>query len=932
MRQRQQRRSLNAYVGWHQVLPLLGVKATTGSMPLMVQCPLCHGHRLHIYDDTKFGGNWHYCPDCRSAGDMIELAAATWDCDLPQAIHKLTGHGAPFSGTTLTLDAIEAYAYECPGMQERCRLLAIAGRKRLGSGLQVAGLLHQLGLPKDQHRQYWKSRMGRFMGGVPRLRALRTFAPTVTEKQSYATTPHGTLFPGKAWHDVLSVPFHDLPGRCAGVLFLGRKGKPDKDYAFKVVDTNTRAAADPSTEIGCCMYDVMDAPTAHTEWFQNTIFVMNDPLQALKMQARFMRDSELPLPIVGTYPARVRRRAHEWRLVSHDIWGARPDKKFIFWGAKLSPDLFDMAARADGLIYISRHLLDLQQQPMQLWLRHIQKRARHWTEVLETQLRVLPEAAAVTLLQQMNMPPGRMQYFKATCAPQVRELLDRHRHDVRLLSSVIVRGKRITESEAGWFLQKTSECISDAVIRVEKVICRDDDENAEAYYHGRILYQEEQIEFTEPMSKVDKNPGEWLKKKLLAKAKKLVTVRRGWTVHLMDVARAFYTPTVINEDGRFGWKPRDSQFLLPQFAVHLGGSVSEAAAHTVDEWTPGRNLTPPSIPPADIAMITRDTPSNRIFWAAMGCLGANIIAPATGQPVRGIGVVGHGALMVGHAAATAAGCCELSGMSTGGRYGVRLANQLTQITTRHRWPLYLTLTRGCSRTILGNWLNGDFLRNVMTYLDKYQADLAGMLDPWRFVRCTDPVEPGPEVQLYGRHVIPMWLERVAKRKLLLESDAGSEGHRVLDDMAHMMAPYGDSDFIQSAHTLIDDETDDPSSQAVRFVSLVCRFVMDGVLRTEQAGYDADAGTAAIVKVDDGTRAPGVFIGREMLARATTQRYLPLPDPGRITDALRAANALDCECQYNGETGWFIIESWWSRQVDLCQAHQQQRLRVIGGSR
>lgn len=921
------RRSLNAYIDQHQVLPLLGIMSHEGSIPLVTGCPLCHGHRLIIFDDTRFGGNWHHCSDCHSTGDMISLAARHWGSDVYATVRKLADAGCTIPEEHTAEARIANYARWLPGIQENCRKLQKDACDAIHLGqVKVNYVLQQLGVPADQMKTYWPKRMGRFMGGADRARVYQTFFKP--DDNWYKMQRGRRFFKGKGWRDVITIPFHTLPGQCSGWLFVGRQARQDVDYAFHIVDTET--TDNVLVESGLCMYDVLDTETARRDKFGDTIFVFNDPVHALKLQARHLRDSTLPLPVVGTYNARVPRQTCVRELIAHDIWRTRPDKKFIFWGPVLSADLFDMASRANGHVCVSKTPMYLGRKPPYVWLSLIQKNATHWTAALESYLRVLPEDKAVALLSSLRIAPEQMQQFKVKCADDVKQLLDRVRHRVQALSTATVNGKTIFESEQGWYVSgKRPECITNTIIRIEKVLCMADDPDADVYYSGRILCDGEAFEFQEPMARIEKNPGAWLKKKMLTESGKFVVVKQGWNKFLLDIARQFHEPQVIREDGRFGWKAHESCFALPRFSVHVGGEVVNEPAHIVDEWAPGVSLEAGDVP--DLSLLLRDTPSNRLFWAATICIASNVLAPAVGQRPAGLGLIGHGALMIGRATARASGCKELAVGGATPQHSSRVAARIEGILSRHNWPLIINFDRhGSSKTLLGAWYNGDYIRNGIVHLTWERSRLVATLDAWRFIHEDQPIEPGPEISLYGPHVLPAWLSRVCRNKMQI--GLGQEfSHLVMHDLADMMRNVGDPQVIYEGARLINDGSYAETDRAAQLVELLYRFIEDGALKFVHATDAHKFNTPKAILITGDARAPGVFLAREALDRILVKRGITLPDPGKITDALQTGNALDCECEYNGEVGWFIIESWWSRQIERCRTSQRQ-LAVIGGER
>jgi len=74
------RRSLAHHVLWgEQLANLLDLPYAGQVLPTQTRCPCCQGQRLTIQDDATDDGHWFHCPDCQTAGDLIELTAAVWD-------------------------------------------------------------------------------------------------------------------------------------------------------------------------------------------------------------------------------------------------------------------------------------------------------------------------------------------------------------------------------------------------------------------------------------------------------------------------------------------------------------------------------------------------------------------------------------------------------------------------------------------------------------------------------------------------------------------------------------------------------------------------------------------------------------------------------------------------------------------------------------
>lgn len=914
--------SINRDLDWRQVLPLLKVPTTEQPMPMVAECPLCRKPRMKVFDDRRLGGNWYYCQDCKSSGDMIALASRTWNTSIYETVKRLADFGCDIPETACHNSAIAKYMKNFTGLQEECRRLCVDSSKLLHRGqVDVGYVMQQAGLPQDYEKTYWPRRMGRFTGAANRLRVLQALLCAPGEP-SYGKLKHGYIhLSGKGWRDVIVLPFHSLPGQISGFLFIGRRGRGSADQAFHILNP----AMQDYEESGLFMYEVMDTPTAYAEMLQDDVFVFNDPVLALRLQSRHLRESDLPLPLVSSYHAKAKRPQGKstYTLSPDSVWQHRPDKKFIFWSATVSADVFNSAARADGRVWISKYPEKSSRNRTPIgWLTHARKKARHWMIALEAHLQELPEDTAITLVNELRISSDQMKKFRDRCCVPVRRLLDSNRHRVKLLSAVRVNGKQIMESEGGWFITgKNEECVSNAIIRIEKVLCSAD-EDMDPIYFGRVLFDGEEYEFQEPLSKLEKAPGTWLKKKMLAQAGKLVAVRNGWNLHLLDIARHFHEPEVIREDGKFGWKSNDSCFAFPKFSVHLGGEVSVETAHVVDERAPGMVFEDPATTP-DLAPLLADTPSNQLFWAATTCIASMSISQAVGQGKVGLGLVGPGALLIGRATARAAGCFEFMSCHADSKRD-NMARNIQATLEKHDWPLLIRAEGdGVSLSALNTWYNGDYDRNAVVYMrSEIQAALIASLGPWRFIREERAIEPGPEIREYGRHVLPVWLQWMCRKRLDVHGELPYI-QRISNTLIELMGCYGDPAVVAKGYELIDRGSDCEVHRASQFARLLWTLIDEGALKFVHV---SDAGGVKVPKIvlTDGH----VFVGHDTLGSLLASRKLVIPDRRKIDGVLQTADAFAGQSEYNGETGWLLSENWWSKQVDFFRT---PRLSIPGGA-
>ena len=295
---------------------------------------------------------------------MLELAAATWKLNLQETILRLENNGVNFPASAATPEELDNYKNTIIAPQIRAQALKSDSSFTLSRGLDIKLIQNKLGLNAALSQTVWRERMGQFIGAVDFVRATQAYLPAVTDSFNAKKTA-SCIFRGKGWTNVLVVPFQDMPGRICGFLFVGRKAEIE-DVIYKPVHStihnNQHASpAIQTIEAGLCMYDVLQTQTAFSHVFKNNIFVTANPFDALKLQNRHMRDSSLPLPVVGSYHGiyTTQRRKNKYNVSSLNGWDASSNKKFIFWSKKSQAAVFNMASRANGRVCVFPESSDL---------------------------------------------------------------------------------------------------------------------------------------------------------------------------------------------------------------------------------------------------------------------------------------------------------------------------------------------------------------------------------------------------------------------------------------------------------------------------------------------------------------------------------------------------------------------------------------------
>ena len=158
-------RSLNARVPHRQLLDQLGCTVRTHSLPQLAICPICRKGGMQIYHDHVDNGAWFCCRVCNRYGDLIELAAATWKLDLPQAITQLARKGFDLPTDK---EAIQRYQFEHVNYRQRLeKLWDGAQRGLIHESPTLMRVMNRMGLAWSESLGRWQAGPGKLIGGLP---------------------------------------------------------------------------------------------------------------------------------------------------------------------------------------------------------------------------------------------------------------------------------------------------------------------------------------------------------------------------------------------------------------------------------------------------------------------------------------------------------------------------------------------------------------------------------------------------------------------------------------------------------------------------------------------------------------------------------------------------------------------------------------------
>lgn len=425
-----------------------------------------------MFQDSITSGQWHYCFDCHSSGDLIELAARAWDLSPQGAIRKLARLGFNIPEEQLTDAELTRYVKDHPQRRRRWAAFWVEAQKRLVDRptADLSKLRSKFKLNSPINRDRWLSGPGKLIGA----------ASTKLIRELTGQTSGGYQWPfkGRNWGDLLTIPYYSAPERLVGYLCIGREGSRGDRVMISV-----RGMVGSHIEAGLAgLHTVAESKTT----FGQYAFAFDDPILAIRLQVRHAASSLTPLPLVSWYDALPYRTETSWESLLN--------RCIVFWAWKLTPQIVMQAASCDGHISVMP-IEDVKQRTIDHYVRSgtprdllnkALKRSRPWRDaVIEWAKKQSPGAVEELMLgldaRGMDTQPLMVQIAEAV---ENAVLLPERR------SIAWTKGSRIVDRENGWYhVTKQGKwiLIAEARMRIDKIIGNT--------YYGHVLFKGQEIPF-----------------------------------------------------------------------------------------------------------------------------------------------------------------------------------------------------------------------------------------------------------------------------------------------------------------------------------------------------------------------------------------------------------------------------------------------------
>ena len=528
--------------------------------------------------------------------------------------------------------------------------------------------------------------------------------------------------------------------------------------------------------------------------------------------------------------------------------------------------------------------------PYQLSL--IKQQPLSWQEGMYRLIAKETDGTIARLLYDMDWSPAEKRLFVQEAPAYVQDAVRAHDAPVKVNSTKITNTV-VVEMADGWYL-KSGELVTDAPIRLDHV---EHDTGGKAFYRGVVTFQGQTYDCRIPTAAAEKRLLSWIRAWLRDEMR--VGVSRfhpDWDSKAIQAALAFHPPTVAKKRS-LGWHQDDQTFYLPGYGLTARGDILGPGAHE----SPAGELPRPSRLMRDcVERLSQPARRTEVLWAALGALGANLLAPAIGKPRPGILLVGETAWEPLTELLTSLGCPTWGNLTDRSRVATWQLKE--EWIGDHQWPglIRTTWTRQWKRR-LHEWTAND-AESLICQVDPEAALGLMSRGSWLALCPDEPLGFSRELRSDAGHALVNWLEDVCRRRLCVAA-IGDYRTAILEDMATWFENAGgNAAVIRAAATwlLASDQL------AEFFVRLVQTRRKTGETQSAANPY-----FTAIVPGHDGVWIPELLVDR----LATDSRMGLAIDKTTLERSL-----LEAKCGKRRElqqvSGWLIKDVVWSN-IFLC---------------
>lgn len=833
---------------------------------------------------------------------MIELAGRVWETGTEVTLRRLRRQGFP-----LQTDENSIRHYQSRFLAPRrktAEVWELACKKVLTPSAVARGLMHRLHLQGDVEQPRWSSGGGQMLGSLP--------IEDIVAGLGIASPRR--IFPGRGWDSTLLFPFYDLPGRISGFLVVGRETDPKKDWIVLDARTASRARAHPD-KLGLAYHPAVPAVG------QSRVYVAEDPVVAYRLQERHLRFSSIPLPIVAKPGSRHLVSPAMFQLLAGRelrVWGFADIESAVCQAVPLRAGVALAGPEKAGPDAVKGYFTRFTTEEI---VGILDRETKPWSQVLSRRLESPVPGEAEAMLSRLEAAGFDLRQVRKHLSPEanqrVQSLLDLE----NVARTITVNRKQITEKNGHWYVsdkQGSEELIVNAVIRLDYVIQHA--RVGRAYYHGRILWQGDAIEFSCPKKEFDRDPLGWTEQFLLDRGRGILQFSKRWSSQIVFIASQFHQPRFVTGADRVGYEREANVFRMPDYDLRSGGEIVDHEFNVLTAELPATELAKPRVVTAEDFKPLRDP----LVYAVLIAFLRNIVAPFCGEPRTVIGLVGAGADGIGRDIGRALGCHEFT--------SVRPAKfeTLWEEELRHDWPVLVDVPPG--RKTFSKWIYPDRRmeeRNCVLRIDWHTWQLQRLLGEWMIVQERQSQVLAPHQKVAVQDLVPAYLHDIAKRHFVVEAPRRLQiaffWERVFWDFFDFMRRSG-SRYDRPSRPLELIHPRDAADRALGFAELLGDFASEGRVLVVPDGFeDETAEKPQICLLDVSESQKGIRVRKADFVRLLAGRGALLTDLSEVSLVLAEAGVLI----EDADGAWTVDYEWWRSTWRQGLSQSGRHLKLLG---
>lgn len=572
--------SVNDHVHWLDALRLIGIIETPTALPVLVDCPFCSG-LITVMSDAAANGQWFWCRSCGFAGDSIEVVAAALEITPKAAIALLVANDIIVAWPQA---AIDNYLELNINRRKRLESLFAAAADAFPTTRTdpAGGLRDHLGFRgRSQTPEEWRTRGGQCVGLV---NVADLAAWGVVKKRR--VTGKGR---GGPWRESAIIPTWDLPGRISGYFLFGRNFHRINDVRehrlFRADELRKGTDGRVNAEGGvAALPTALGPPTVE---FGDAVFVLDHPVDAVKLHLRWFGDHADALPVIAHHRDGDHAPARVWEALS-----PRP--------VVLITDVADhktlrIARDSGGVVFEAgsrKRLNQLLAEDPAVVLKHAINEAADWRSALDAAMSRLPIGEADELLRRCGVRRHEAIVMSRGSKTMSKRLLGLFVESKTVKHAPSIRNEAYMELGGGWSIRRAGgrvDPFTDYVLRLD-ALGRGENTGEVIAYKGRFIIRDEEHPFE--ISAIDATrPGRqnWIR---------VTATKLGSTTHRSDPSRVLEAAFLFSKPKdetiwtTVGWSDAASAFVFPKFRIAANGDVVPNAFNleTINEQVEFREL------------------------------------------------------------------------------------------------------------------------------------------------------------------------------------------------------------------------------------------------------------------------------------------------------------------------------------------------------